>query len=71
MFDKPIKQHEIEYDDQYTIYADEYRTGVTMVYVYDYAETIKRYQGKYIYESWEEIENILYDRIMPEVIDRY
>jgi hypothetical protein len=71
MFDTPIKQLEIAYDDRYTIHADVYRTGITKVYIYDDVDFVKRYEEKYICESWQEIENILYDRIMPEIIDRY
>lgn len=71
MFDTPIKAHEIEYDDRYTIHADIYRTGITRVYIYDDVDFIKVYDEKYIYDCWDDIERTLYDRIMPEIIDRY
>ena len=48
MFDTPIKEHEIEYDERYTIHGEVYRTGVTLIYIYDDIDFKKVYQGKYI-----------------------
>lgn len=71
MFDTPIKEHEIEYDDRYTIHAEQYRTGVTLVYIYDDIDFKKVYQSKYIYETWEAIEDIIYSDVMPDIIASY
>jgi hypothetical protein len=71
MFDTPIKEHEIEYDDRYTIHGEAYRTGVTLVYIYDDIDFKKVYQGKYIFETWEAIEDIIYSDIMPDIIASY
>lgn len=71
MFDTPIKEHEIEYDDRYTIHGEEYRTGVTIVYIYDDIDFKKVYQSKYIFETWEAIEDIIYNNIMPDIIASY